>query len=443
MSTPTPHERSEASSGVPSHPSHEHGRHVWRFFQFLTPLFLRRLKLLVLIFAVATPLAALGGIFFRECVIWANELREWFPWLLAFLPLAGLEIVLLYRQNRVGLRDEIGVLIHSFETSNTAHPSTVPRRMAITVFIASVLTHLCGGSSGSEGASLLIGGGIGTRLAQHFHLHREEYRLLVFCTMASAFAPLLGTPFAAAFFVLERCPGGKLSFFIPCLLASFCSFGLALLMNVQPMRFALRPMEFEPTLIGNVLVLAVLCFMVGWLFRFLLHWVIVQSDTRFPNAGVPIFLGALVMVLLVCFLDTQSCCGTSISGIVSALHGNSAGAAFLWKLILTVITLGVGFKGGQIIPAFFIGSTFAVLVGPWIGLEPDFAAALGLIFVFASVAQCHVTAILISQEIFFHADPLFFLFGVVICVVLSRAEKQLKRLMSQRRLQEQGPQSHG
>ena len=48
---------------------------------------------------------------------------------------------------------------------------------------------------------------------------------------------------------------------------------------------------------------------------------------------------------------------------------------WLWKLLLTVVTIACGFKGGEVVPSFFIGATFGCVVGAFLGLDPGFAAA--------------------------------------------------------------------
>ena len=57
--------------------------------------------------------------------------------------------------------------------------------------------------------------------------------------------------------------------------------------------------------------------------------------------------------------------------IERALHGETAAFAFLLKILFTALTIGAGFKGGEIVPSFFTGATFgclfAILTGASVG----------------------------------------------------------------------------
>ena len=74
--------------------------------------------------------------------------------------------------------------------------------------------------------------------------------------------------------------------------------------------------------------------------------------------------------------------------------------AFLLKILFTALTIGAGFKGGEIIPTFFIGSTLGCALGGLLGLDPGFAAALGLVGVFCGVVNCPLASLLLSIELF-------------------------------------------
>ena len=65
--------------------------------------------------------------------------------------------------------------------------------------------------------------------------------------------------------------------------------------------------------------------------------------------------------------------------IERAVAGEAAWAACFIKLVLTAITIGVGYKGGEIVPVLFIGATFGAAYGGFFGLAPSFAAGLGMV----------------------------------------------------------------
>ena len=86
--------------------------------------------------------------------------------------------------------------------------------------------------------------------------------------------------------------------------------------------------------------------------------------------------------------------------ISNAIAGKVIFYAFILKIIYTSITLGSGFKGGEIVPAMFVGATLGNVIGNIIGLDPGFSAAIGLICVFCGVTNCPISSIILSIELF-------------------------------------------
>lgn len=70
------------------------------------------------------------------------------------------------------------------------------------------------------------------------------------------------------------------------------------------------------------------------------------------------------------------------------------------KILFTAVTIGAGFKGGEIVPTFFIGSTFGCVAGSILGLDPGFGAAVGLIALFCGVVNSPIASIILSIELF-------------------------------------------
>ena len=90
--------------------------------------------------------------------------------------------------------------------------------------------------------------------------------------------------------------------------------------------------------------------------------------------------------------------------IAAAISGSSPGPAFLIKVFFTALCVGVGFRGGEIVPTMFIGSTFGCVAGPLLGLDPGFSAAVGLTALFCSVVNCPIASVFLAAELFAPAD---------------------------------------
>ena len=81
-------------------------------------------------------------------------------------------------------------------------------------------------------------------------------------------------------------------------------------------------------------------------------------------------------------------------------QGQALPLDFLWKILFTALTLGAGYKGGEVVPSFFVGATFGCVAAPLLGLPAGFGAALGLAAVFCGATNCLVPSIVLAVELF-------------------------------------------
>ena len=93
------------------------------------------------------------GALFHLGVNYATSVRLAHPWVLYLLPLGGLVIAGLYRLCKLEGKGTNAVI------ESVHFGSDVPVLLVPLIFVSTVITHLCGGSAGREGAALQIGGG--------------------------------------------------------------------------------------------------------------------------------------------------------------------------------------------------------------------------------------------------------------------------------------------
>ena len=107
--------------------------------------------------------------------------------------------------------------------------------------------------------------------------------------------------------------------------------------------------------------------------------------------------------------------------IISLALGGTVNSpfAFLWKLIFTGVTIACGYKGGEIVPTFFIGATLGCVLGSLLGMPPELAAALGLVGLFCGVVNCPLASIMLSVELFGAGALPYFALVCGICYMLS------------------------
>ncbi len=371
-----------------------------------------------LVFGALTGIVCgLIGAAFRFGIDWVTAARQANDWLIFLLPFAGLLIVFTY--HRAGLRQDPGTNLVLSSIQSKQH---IPIRMAPLIFLGTLLTHLCGGSSGREGAALQIGGSVGEALGRLFGLRDTDINIIVICGMSAVFASLFGTPIAATVFSMEVISVGVIHYsaFVPCIVSASLAYGITQKCGIINAGY---PQPYIPELsffiFLKVILLAVLCGLVSILFCVILHQSGHIYKKLIANDYLRIFVGGCIVVALTMLLGTRAYNGQGADIIHLALTGHCPPFAFLLKILFTALTLGAGFKGGEIVPALFVGATFGNAVAPVLGLDPAFGAAIGMIALFCSVVNCPLASILLSVELFGHQAILLFCIACAVSYVFS------------------------
>lgn len=383
---------------------------------------LRRVGDYILFFLKWTALAcALGavcgavGAAFHYVVEESGSLFALQGWLLYLLPVAGVAIVGLY--HLTGQDKGTDMVLASLRTGEA-----IPPMAAVRMFVATALTHLCGGSAGREGAALVIGAGLSSCVKRMLRLKEEDGKLLTMCGMAGLFSAVFGTPVTAALFSLEVSAVGVMRYagLYPSLAASLSAWGVSSLLGTHGVQL---PGVIAP--VGNgrsvlqVAGLALICALCSTLFLSIIHLFGHFYHKYLKNAYLRVVVGGLLVVGATLLLGTRDYNGAGMAVIVSAVAGEAVPWAFLVKILLTALTIGAGFKGGEIVPSFFVGATLGCVVGPLLGLSPGFSAAIGLIALFCGVVNCPVASIVLSVELFGGGGIGFFAIACAVSYLMS------------------------
>lgn len=338
------------------------------------------------------------GVAFHLAIGWATELRVAHGWLLYLLPLVGISIVGIYHMG--GIHEDKGTNL----VINAVRGETpMAFRTAPLIFIASTLTHLCGGSSGREGAALQLGGSIACSVGQWLGFKQEDRRILVVCGMASAFSALFGTPLTSAVFAMEVVHVGVMHYaaLVPATLSALVAALLAKSLGLAPTAYSVAQVPGLSALsLVQTVALGVLCALVAILFCQCMHVAHDFYQRFLPNPYLRAAAGGAIVVLLTLLVGTRDYNGAGGEVIAAAVAGFTVPPAFLLKMLFTALTLGAGYKGGEIVPVFFTGATFGCLVGPFLGLPSSFAAAAGMAAVFCGVTNCPMASLILAYELF-------------------------------------------
>lgn len=371
------------------------------------------LALAVLVGVVVGPLGAAFGL----ALHWANATRAACPWLIWLLPLGGVGIVALYRfagQPGGGSTNAVFAAVRD--------NVVLPLRAAPLIFVSTVVTHLLGGSSGREGAALQLGSAISGRIGQALKLDEQDTRVMTMCGMAAAFSAVFGTPLAATVFTLEVVDVGVMWYaaLTPCLTAALVGVWIAGQMGLAPTAYALAaPVAVAPAAIVQTLVLAALLGLLSILFCELLHAAPRLYARFFPNPYLRAAAGGALVLALTLLLGTTDYNGAGEQVLEAATEGHALPYAFLLKMLFTALTLGAGFKGGEIVPIFFTGATFGCVAGPLLGLPASFGAAMGMVTLFCGATNCPIASTLLAAELFGGQSLPLFALGCAVSYMVS------------------------
>lgn len=371
-----------------------------------------------LMFSVLSGIIVGGvGTLFYFCMTYATNTRGNYPWLIFFLPIAGLFIVGAYHLMRNEKDTGTNLVLSAIHSGES-----IPLKMAPLIFISTVLTHLFGGSAGREGAALQLGGSIGNSLGRVFRFDEKDQHIMIMCGMSAAFSALFGTPMAAAIFSMEVVSVGIMHYaaLVPCVISSLIAHGIALHFGILPEQFTISKLPaFSVKTAVIIAILAILCACVSAFFCIVLHASERIQKRLFPNAYFRVFIGGSLIVLLTLLVGNQDYNGAGMFVIERCFHGKCIPYAFLLKILFTAITLGAGYKGGEIVPSFFIGATFGFTFGNILGFSPELCTAVAMGAVFCGVTNCPISSLLICFELFgFEAMP-YFLLSIALSYMLS------------------------
>ncbi len=359
---------------------------------------------------------AIGGAF-RFCVDFVTKVRAANEFLIFFLPVGGLLIVLVYKISKLKTDADTNLVIRSIRSD-----AKVPLLLAPVIFFSTVLTHLLGGSAGREGAALQLGGCIGEQVGDLFKLDEKDMHICMLCGMSGLFAALFGTPITATIFAMEVISVGIFyySAFVPCLVSSLISFSITRLMGLKPVVYKLSAVpQIEMWSVIKVAIIGVGCAVLGILFCLAMRYTGKFAKKFLKNEYIRVFVGGVIVVLLTLIF------GTRYNGIgENIIHGALSYGNVYWydpilKIVFTAITIGFGFKGGEIIPTLFVGATFGSVLGSFLGLDPTFATAVGMVALFCAVVNCPMASFALCVELFSGGSIVHFAVAIAVSFMLS------------------------
>lgn len=344
-----------------------------------------------------------------------------FLYLIPFLFLAGLLIVFIY--DHFGGKSIKGMSL-VFDVADEREV-TIPKRLVPLAIFSTWLTHLFGGSAGREGVAIQVGAALSHAFSPVFKFE-ESSRSFLIIGIAAGFAGLFQTPMAAILFALEVLVIGRLelSTLLPTSLATYTASYTSQLLGLKNFTHLIKVhMTLNPVLFVKFALLGIIFGLVGTSFAYLLRRTKLSLILRFKRPYQRIMIVGLLLSVLFTAAGMGRYSGLS-TDLVTASFAKGTVYPFDWlfKLILTVLTLSAGYQGGEVMPMFTIGATLGAVLAPLFHLPIAFVAALGYASVFGSGTSTFLAPIFIGGEIFgFENIPYFF---IVVCFA-SIVKKQI------------------
>ncbi len=379
----------------------------------------KQIKLVLRWIILSVLIGLIGGLVgtaFHISIDAVTEIRREYNWLVYLLPVGGLLIAFLYKKFNAEKGMDTNRVLRAVKSEDD-----VPFRMMPLIFSGTVITHLFGGSAGREGAALQLGGSIGYNLSRYLKTEKSQHHLSVMAGMSAVFSALFGTPIAASIFSYEVARVRLKNYYeiIPCLIAALVAKQTAKVFGVAPIKFDVLFPSIDIFLVLKLILHSAICGVVAYIFCLSIHKTEKFIGKLLPNIYLRALFGGLLIALFTYLVGSYDYNGAGMDIIENAMVGKAIWYAFILKIIFTVISVSCGYKGGEIVPAFFIGSTLGCVMAQLIGLPASFGACIGFIGLFCGVVNCPVASIIIALEIFGGKGFVFFVIACIISYIAS------------------------
>lgn len=380
----------------------------------------------IIIQIALSVLISISVAIFLYLLDWVTLTRQNNKWLIYSLPLAGLFIYWCYdRWCKSCDKGNLIILNELQSPKDGVNPLLTPL-----ILFSTLITHLAGGSAGREGTAIQMGGGISGIFTRSFKLTDEEKCALLRSSIAAGFGAVFGTPLAGTLFALEidKLTKPKISTVCSCLFSAYLAHGICLLIGIKHTVYQIESnlpeflTQIHVVFVLKIILLGIMAGLAAVLFCFITELIKEKSKKYLVHPQLIVVVASILIIFITNLLGTDYYLGLGVSTnhkegvsiVNSFLMINQNYCAWFYKLILTAITLGMGFKGGEVTPLFFIGASLGNTVANILGCPIDFFAALGLVAVFSGASNAPITSAILGIELIGYQYGIYLM---IVCIV--------------------------
>jgi len=366
---------------------------------YITSSIMRKILFVTLSLCLSSVIIGLFSALFLSTLELTTTTFGNYPLLHWCLPIVGLLVGVIY--DKYGKEANYGTnhIINSSREINT----NIPFRMALFVYFGTLLSHIVGASAGREGTAVQVGGVIGEQIRKLLKIDDSCKSLFLMCGIAAGFSSVFGLPFAGGVFAVELCfsKNTKRWYSIPIFCCAVISNFVCLQTGIVHLTIpTIEVPSISLSIILYVVVVSIVCSFVGYLFVFTAKQISSILTSSITYKPLHPFIGGLIILLGYYLVGSTKFAGLGVDTITNGFSLPQGNADFFFKLLFTVITVGSGFKGGEVTPLFFIGVTLATFLLLFMPLPLSFMAALCFVGVFSAATKLPTASFLMGIELF-------------------------------------------